>query len=170
MNVPNASSIRAQRLLPGLILTATVLVAACGGASAAPSIAPAPAASPSPAGPTSFAAWTAHLGFGGQAGPNQVRRIARYISDHAGAESLFDLDDDIATVAALNQWLDAHPPTPCWAVYHRTVRAYLATVETGWRAARPLVEKGGFVPGDVISSASEAANAANDLPAPESCP
>ena len=172
MTIPIARGLRARRLLPVAAIAAAVLLAACGGASAAPSAAPAStaAASPASAGPATWADWIAHQGFGAQIGPNEVRRNARYISDNGGAETLFDLDQDLTLVTDIIAWLDAHPATACWADYHTQLRAYLVTVQDGWTKARPVVEKGGLVPADVVASGSEAANAANDLPAPANCP
>ena len=83
---------------------------------------------------------------------------------------LFDLDQDLTLVKDIIAWLDAHPATACWADYHTQLRAYLVTVQDGWTKARPVVEKGGLIPADVVASGSEAANAANDLPAPANCP
>ena len=90
--------------------------------------------------------------------------------DNGGAETLFDLDQDLTLVTDIIAWLDAHPATACWADYHTQLRAYLVTVKDGWTKARPAVEKGGLVPADVVASGSAAANAANDLPAPANCP
>src|SRR4029078_9561845 len=119
---------------------------------------------PSPARPTSWADWIDHQGFGAQNGPNEVRRLTRYLTEHAGAPTLFDLDDDIARVAGIVAWLDAHPATACWADYHDQVRAHLVTVRDGWTEARPEVEAGHLIPATVVASTDAAANAANDLP------
>jgi hypothetical protein len=159
--------LRAGTWLPGAAI-AVLIVAGCGAAAATAT--PAGTVAPTPAGPTSYGAYVAHLGFGGQAGPNEVRRMARYISDHAGAEALFDLDGDIELVSRLNAWLDSHPPTACWADHHRQVRAHLAAVEDGWTRARPTVERGGLVPYDIVETTLEEADAANDLPEPVNCP
>jgi hypothetical protein len=160
-----------HRLLPGVALAAASLVAACGGAVAAPA-APtaAPAAIATAAGATSWAAWIDHQGFGGAAGPDEVRRTARYIEEHGGDESLFYLDKDIQLVAGMVAWLDAHPATPCWADYHARVRASLMTVHDAWVAARPEVEAGHHVPADAIATAVRAANAAKDVPEPSAGP
>jgi hypothetical protein len=174
MTIHHAGSLRARRLLPGAAVAAAILLAACGGASGAAYV-PTPAAtvaavSPSPAGPASWADWIDHQGFGAQNGPNEVRRRTRYVTEHAGAENLFDLDDDIATVSGIVTWLDAHPATACWAAYHTQVQAYLVAVRDGLIAARPEVEAGRLIPADIVASTDEAANAANELPAPASCP
>ncbi len=170
MTVHDARPIRVRPLMPGLLLAA-VLVTGCGGAAAAPSFAPATVAPPSSAaGPTSWAAWIDHQGFGAQSGPNEVRRMARYIAEHGGDETLFNLDQDLELVAGIIAWLDAHPATACWADYHAQVRASLVTVQEGWTKARPEVDAGRLVPADVVASAIEAANAANDLAAPADCP
>ena len=170
MNVRSARSALTRQLVPGVILATSVMVAACSGAAAAPTVAPVTAAPPSPAGPTSWADWIDHQGFGAQNGPNEVRRLTRYLTEHAGATTLFDLDDDIARVAGIVAWLDAHPATACWADYHRQVQANLVTVRDGWTRARPEVEAGQLIPADVVASTDEAANAANDLPTPSDCP
>ena len=170
MHPRSARSALTWQLVPGVILATSVLVAACTGAAAAPTIVPATAAPPSPAGPTSWADWIDHQGFGAQNGPNEVRRLTRYLAEHAGATTLFDLDDDIARVAGIVAWLDAHPATACWADYHRQVQANLVTVRDGWTRARPEVEAGHLIPADVVASTDEAANAANDLPTPSNCP
>ena len=173
MTIQNARGRRAHQLLPGAALAGAVLLAACGGASGAayvPTQAAVAAASPSPAGPSSWADWIDHQGFGAQNGPNEVRRRARYVTEHAGAEDLFDLDDDIAVVASIVRWLDEHPATACWAEYHTQVRAYLVTVRDGLTAARPEVEAGRVIPPAIVASTGKAANAANDLPAPANCP
>ena len=160
MRTHDARRLLVRRLLPGIALAAAVLVAGCGGAVAAPSA----------AAPTSWAAWIDHQGFGGQLGPNEVRRTARYISEHSGDETLFGLDQDIGLVADVIAWLDAHPATACWADYHARLRASLVIVHDAWMAARPEVEAGHLVPADVIATASEAATAADDLPEPADCP
>ena len=170
MNVRNARSALTRQLVPGVILATSALVAACSGAAAAPTVAPVTAAPPSPARPTSWADWIDHQGFGAQNGPNEVRRLTRYLTEHAGATTLFDLDDDIARVAGIVAWLDAHPATACWADYHDQVRAHLVTVRDGWTKARPDVEAGKLIPADVVASADKAANAANDLQTPSDCP
>jgi hypothetical protein len=162
----------ARTLLPGAAIATALLLAACGGASAAPSAATASsaAASPASAGPATWADWIAHQGFGAQNGPNEVRRLTRYLKEHAGDVTLFDLDEDIARVAGIVAWLDVHPATECWADYHAQVRAHLVTVQDGWVAARPEVEAGHLIPAEVVASTDEAANAGNDLPAPSDCP
>jgi len=168
--------INVRRLLPGVVIAVALLVAACGGASGASSAATASAAaaaaaaSPASAGPTPFAAWIEHQGFGASVGPNEVRRTALYISDHDGIEDLFNIDEDLALVTGIIEWLDTHPATACWADYHSQVRGYIATVRDGWTKARPIVANGGLVPQDVVKSALEASTAANDLPAPANCP
>jgi hypothetical protein len=163
---------RARRLLPGLVLAAACLSAACGGAAAAPTRQPTPSAPPTleSAGPTSWKEWIDHQGFGAQLGPNEVRRMARAIAEHGGSVALFDLDQDIQLVTDLIAWLDAHPATACWADYHDEVRTQLVIVLDAWTAARPEVEAGRLVPAAVVAAASEGANAANDLPAPADCP
>ena len=170
MNVRSARSALTRQLVPGVILATSLLIGACSGAAAAPTVAPVTAAPPSPARPTSWADWIDHQGFGAQNGPNEVRRLTRYLAEHAGATTLFDLDDDIARVAGIVAWLDAHPATACWADYHDQVRAHLVTVRDGWTEARPEVEAGKLIPADVVASTDEAANAANDLPTPSDCP
>jgi hypothetical protein len=163
----------ATRLLAGAAIVAAFVFAGCGGGSATPSSAPASAAavaSPVVAGPTSWAAWIDHQGFGAQNGPNEVRRRTRAASEHRGAESLFDLDDDIAVVSGIVAWLDAHPATACWADYHSQVATYLVTVKEGLIAARPEVVLGHPIPDGIVTSTDTAANAANDLPAPAGCP
>ena len=172
MITQSARGSRARRLLPGAAIAAAVLLAACGGASATPSAAPASiaVASPAIAGPATWADWMAHQGFGAQNGPNEVRRLTRYLDEHAGATTLFDLDDNIARVTGIVAWLDAHPATACWADYHDQVRAHLVTVQDGWVAARPEVEAGRPIPADTIASTDAAANAANDIPEPADCP
>jgi hypothetical protein len=159
-------------MLAGAVAATAFLAATCGGPPPAPSVTPAPVetASSASTGPTTWSAWVDHLGFGGQTGPNEIRRIARYISDHSGSETLFDLDADISLVTSLISWMDAHPATACWAQYHSTVRAELVEVRDGWVAARPTVEKGGLVPMSIVKSAFDVASAANDLPAPSNCP
>jgi hypothetical protein len=172
MTTQSARGPRARRLLPGAAIAAAVLLAACGGASAAPSAAPASiaVAAPAIAGPATWADWIAHQGFGAQNGPNEVRRLTRYDKEHGGDTKLFDLDENIARVAGIVAWLDAHPATACWADYHAQVRGYLVTVQDGWIAARPEVEAGHWIPADIVATTDEAANAANDLPEPADCP
>ncbi len=176
MTVHDDQPSRARRRLPGAILAAACLVAACGGAGAASSVAPAsaPPSMSSPtlavAGPTSWRAWIDHQGFGASVGPNEVRRMARYIAEHGGSASAFDLDQDIQLVTGIIAWLDAHPATPCWADYHDELRVRMVTVRDAWTSARPDVEAGGLVPADIVLAVSDAANAANDMPAPTDCP
>jgi len=92
MNVRSARSALTRQLVPGVILATSLLIGACSGAAAAPTVAPVTAAPPSPVGPTSWADWIDHQGFGAQNGPNEVRRLTRYLTEHAGATTLFDLD------------------------------------------------------------------------------
>lgn len=151
------------------LLVAASVAAACGGANGTTS-ASATAPSPTAAGPTSWAAWIEHQGFGGGTGINEVRRRASWIADHDGREELFYLDRDIALVTRLIGWLDAHPPTDCWAGHHAQIRAGLVAVLEGWTAARPTVEVGGIIPAELVASVSEAAQAADGLQAPVACP
>jgi hypothetical protein len=172
MTIQIARGLRNRTFLPGAAFAVALLLAACGGASAAPTAAPASSAASSPAsaGPATWADWIAHRGFGAQSGPNEVRRLTRYDMEHAGDATLFDLDENIARVTGILAWLDTHPAKACWADYHEQVRAYLVTVKDGWTKARPEVQAGHPIPADILAGTDVAANAANDLPRPTNCP
>ena len=154
--------------LLGLLATAT-LVSACGSVGSPASAPPAPrSAAPSPtsvavtvpsaaasvgtATEVSFADWIEVQGFGGSSGVREINKLIKLENESPSAATDYEITDQLATIGALTEWLDAHRPTTCWADYHATVRSGLATLAGGYATIRAAVSAGKAFPTDVSDS------------------
>lgn len=150
-------------------LAVALILSACSG-TPSPSPSAAPPAAPSVAGPTAFADWTARQGFGGSSGVRMVNTLTGWLVDHISEITVANLDGDVADIGHLVEWLDAHPPTACWADYHTAMRASLVLIKDGYATVRTAVVAGKLAPIDVVTSIHAESQKAIDLPAPANCP
>lgn len=143
-------------------------VQAAGSSPAPASAAQAPVASA--AGPTAYAAWTERQGFGGSAGLNNIAKLARWVRDNPGEETAWNNADETKDIASLAAWLDSHPATSCWADYHATVRASLASLLADYAEALAPINANESVPGPLADRMVADAEKAQKLPDPPNCP
>jgi hypothetical protein len=170
MATPTLRGARAFATVTMGIAWLTILLTACGGS---PSAAPPSTAPATPratvAGPTDFADWTVRQGFGGSSGLRNVAKVVHWISNHPGEETVWNVDDETTDIANLTSWLDTHPATACWAEIHAEVRASLASLTSGYAAARVEIQAGRWVPDDVTTAMVAAADNAMSLTPPSGC-
>lgn len=172
MTIRMLQGLRPVATLTTTIVVLTMLVAACGGSptSGAPSSATRTAPpQASIAGPTDYAAWTERQGFGGSSGLTNVTKLVKWIRDHPGEETSWNIDDESADIANLTAWLDTHPATNCWAEYHAAVRASLASLTASYAAARVEVQAGRSVPDAVTTAMVAEAEKTTSLAPPAGC-
>jgi hypothetical protein len=167
--------LRSSRTIAPTLATLAALItviAACAGSPVARTDAPSGGPSPtaSVAGPTDFAAWTERQGFGGSSGLANVAKLVRWVRDHPGEESSWNIDEETADISRLAAWLDTHPATACWADYHAAVRASLDALAAGYATARVDVQAGGIVPPSLIDAMVAEATKSEGLRAPAGCP
>jgi hypothetical protein len=139
-------------------------------ASATTSGAPSASTNPSATGPTAYAAWIERQGFGGSSGLNNVVKLIRLVAERPGDETTFEIDDEATDIQSLVTWLDAHPPTACWADYHAAVRASLVKVLAAYAVGRTVVDGGAPFPADAARSMVEEADRVLGVPGPTNCP
>jgi hypothetical protein len=173
MAAPTLRSSATIALASATLAALISLIAACSGSPAARTEAPSGGA-PSPiatvAGPTDFAAWTERQGFGGSSGLANIAKLVRWVRDHPGEESSWNVDDETTDILRLAAWLDQHPATACWADYHATVRASLDALAADYAKAKVDIQAGGIVSTSLIDAMVGEANRAEALPAPAGCP
>ena len=173
MATPTLRGSRSFATVTTTVVVLTMLFAACA-SSPSPGAPSAAATSASPlasvAGPTDFAAWTERQGFGGSSGLANIAKLVRWVRDHPGEESSWNIDDESADIAKLTAWLDTHPATSCWADFHAAVRASLVSLAAGYAAARVEVQAGRSVPGTITTAMVTEAEKATSLTSPVGCP
>jgi hypothetical protein len=153
-------------------LMVALIVAGCGGSASGATRAPA-SASPSPgptAGPTSYAAWIEREGFGGQSGLRGFKKAGDWVVQHPTEETSFMIDSDVGDIRRIVQWLDAHPPTSCWADYHAATRRSLETIVAAYAQLRISVEASQPPPLDIVAAIGAEGDTAFARPEPTNCP
>jgi hypothetical protein len=164
-------------MVPASAFLVLVLVG-CGGTttSSAPT-SPAGVASPSPGatgaetfGPTPYSLWVNRQGFGGTSGVRQIAKGSEYLQEHTAAEAAGDLMLWAALPGDLGEWLDQHPPTPCWATYHAAMREALRKVDVDFHEVVVLASAGSSVPTDLTARLAADVAGAEALQAPTNCP
>jgi hypothetical protein len=157
-----------------LAAIAALLLVGCGGGGPAAPTTPvataAPSVTPTLAGPASYGDWVARQGFGGSSGLNNVRKLAKWVTENKASATPFDLTADQRDIKGLIEWLDAHPATPCWAAFHETMVGRLATLVAEYDRAIVARSAGNAVPDTTADAILSTAQAAFDEPAPSACP
>jgi hypothetical protein len=155
----------------GLLALAAAGCSQAGAPSPVPTAVAAPVTpAPTPTGgPAAYADWVTRQGFGGSSGLNEVKKVAKYLSDHVADATAFDLTDNQRDIRALEGWLDSHPATACWTAYHDAIRADLKKLDALYDTALAAVATGG-VTVDTATAIADLASTAAQRPDPANCP
>jgi hypothetical protein len=173
MSFPRRPAFLSHRLRPAMLVAAVVLAGCGGSVAASPTAVPTaagPTAVPTAAGPTRYAAWIEREGFGGQNGLRGFRKVGDWVAQHPTEETSFMLDSDAGDIRRIVQWLDAHPPTSCWADYHAATRRSLETIVAAYTQLRISVEASQPPPLDVVATIGAEGDTAFARPEPTNCP
>lgn len=157
-----------------LAAIAVLLLVGCGGGGPAAPTTPvattAPSVAPTLAGPASYGDWVARQGFGGSSGLNNVRKLAKWLTENKASATLFELAGDQRDIKGLIEWLGAHAATPCWAGHHDVLVGLLTTLDAEYDQAIAARNAGNAVPDAIADAILSTAEAAFDEPAPSACP